>query len=632
SNTGVTLSGTDVVVAPGTPAGSYTLVYQICEILNPTNCDTATVTVTVSAPAIVANDDAGTTINGANGGTAFTNVLVNDTLNGVPVLPSQVVLTTVSSSNTGVTLSGTDVVVTPGTPAGAYTLVYQICEILNPTNCDTATVTVTVSAPAIVANDDAGTTINGANGGTAFTNVLVNDTLNGVPVLPSQVVLTTVSSSNTGVTLSGTDVVVTPGTPAGSYTLVYQICEILNPTNCDTATVTVTVFAPTIVANDDAGTTVNGANGGTAFTNVLVNDTLNGVPVLASQVVLTTVSSSNTGVTLSGTDVVVTPGTPAGSYTLVYQICEILNPTNCDTATVTVTVSAPAIVANDDAGTTVNGANGGTAFTNVLVNDTLNGVPVLASQVNTTFVSSSNTGVTLSGTDVVVAPGTPAGAYTLVYQICEILNPTNCDTATVTVTVSAPAIVANDDAGTTINGANGGTAFTNVLVNDTLNGVPVLASQVNTTFVSSSNTGVTLSGTDVVVAPGTPAGSYTLVYQICEILNPTNCDTATVTVTVSAPAIVANDDAGTTVNGANGGTAFTNVLVNDTLNGVPVLASQVNTTFVSSSNTGVTLSGTDVVVAPGTPAGSYTLVYQICEILNPTNCDTATVTVTVSAP
>ena len=39
------------------------------------------------------------------------------------------------------------------------------------------------------------------------------------------------------------------------------------------------------------------------------------------------------------------------------------------------------------------------------------------------------------GTDVVIAPGTPAGIYELVYNICEILNPTNCDQATVTVPV-----------------------------------------------------------------------------------------------------------------------------------------------------------------------------------------------------
>jgi hypothetical protein len=64
------------------------------------------------------------------------------------------------------------------------------------------------------------------------------------------------------------------------------------------------------------------------------------------------------------------------------------------------------------------------------------------------------------------------------------------------------------------------------------------------------------------------------------------------------------------------------------LNGVAVNASQVNLTFVSSTNAGVTLSGADVVVAPGTPAGSYTLTYQICEVLNASNCDTAIVTVT----
>jgi gliding motility-associated-like protein len=77
-----------------------------------------------------------------------------------------------------------------------------------------------------------------------------------------------------------------------------------------------------------------------------------------------------------------------------------------------------------------------------------------------------------------------------------------------------------------------------VLSNDTLNGVAVAPSQVNTTLVSSTNIGITLSGTNVLVAPGTPAGTYSLIYQICEILNPTNCDQATVSVIVTAPGIV----------------------------------------------------------------------------------------------
>jgi hypothetical protein len=47
-----------------------------------------------------------------------------------------------------------------------------------------------------------------------------------------------------------------------------------------------------------------------------------------------------------------------------------------------------------------------------------------------------------------------------------------------------------------------------------------------------------------------------------------------------------------------------------------LVADQVNTTFVSATNAGITLSGTNVLVAAGTPAGNYSLVYQICEILN----------------
>jgi gliding motility-associated-like protein len=224
---------------------------------------------------------------------------------------------------------------------------------------------------------------------------------------------------------------------------VYQICEILNPTNCDTATVTVSVTAPVIVANDDAGTPVNGANGGTAFTNVLVNDTLNGVPVLASQVILTTVSSSNAGITLSGTDVVVAAGTPAGSYTLVYQICEILNPTNCDTATVTVSVTAPVIVATDDIYTIENCTSSG-ILGNVLGNDSLNGNSLLASTVNITLVSGQNSNIQLDNLgNINTLTGTNPGIYILTYQICEKLNPENCDTATITITIkdiTAPVI------------------------------------------------------------------------------------------------------------------------------------------------------------------------------------------------
>lgn len=285
---------------------------------------------------IVANNDAGSPVNGFSGGIAFNNVLSNDTLNGNPVSLSNVTLTFVSSTNPTITLNlgSGSVVVAPGTPAGNYVLTYQICDSNNSSNCDQATVTVYVTASPIVANNDSANPIT-SSGGIAFTNVLANDTLNGIPVLPSQITITMVSTTSPGVTLSGTNVVVAPGTPPGNYTLTYQICENLNPTNCDTAIVSVPVLDSFIDAVDDSIVASSATNN---FYSVLTNDTLNGVPVTSSNVVVTVLSSNgpagidSQGFLTFGTNV---PPPLPGVYFITYQICEIGNPINCDTAVVT---------------------------------------------------------------------------------------------------------------------------------------------------------------------------------------------------------------------------------------------------------------------------------------------------------
>ncbi|MFD2909035.1 hypothetical protein ACFSX9_09825, partial [Flavobacterium ardleyense] len=75
-------------------------------------------------------------------------------------------------------------------------------------------------------------------------------------------------------------------TPAGTYTIEYQICELLNPSNCDTAIVTVVVEAAVIVADNDdtSATPVNGLDGNTNLVNAYTNDTLNGVAVVVSEI------------------------------------------------------------------------------------------------------------------------------------------------------------------------------------------------------------------------------------------------------------------------------------------------------------------------------------------------------------
>ena len=327
----------------------------------------------------------------------------------------------------------------------------------------------TTTTPIITAINDTGALVDGTTGGTSIYNVLANDIFNNTVATTTKVNITFINSTNPGIKLSGTNVNVDPGTPAGNYSLTYRICEIANPSNCSFATVTVPVFASEVVdpggggpgqvsnidAIDDTGTRVNGTIGGVALSNILANDTLNGVAVKSNEVVITS-TSTNPGVRLSGTNVLVDPGTPPGNYILTYRICEVSSPTNCDTATVTVPVFINGLSAVNDIGTPVDRATGGTAFFNILANDTINGFSVIPTEVNITTLSSTNPGVTLSGTNVIVAPGTPAGNYTLTYRICEVSSPTNCSSATVTVPVTTSIITPVAPVVTTSSGTAGG--------------------------------------------------------------------------------------------------------------------------------------------------------------------------------
>ena len=587
---------------------------------------------TASVSVIQATDDTGASVNGFTGGTSVFNILTNDWLDGSTPLESDVLLTPISSTNAGVTLHGTSVMVAAGTPAGDYTLTYQICGLVNTSNCDQATVSVHVTAAAISTNNDVGS-VDGATGGVAIANVLSNDLLNGAVANMSKVDLSVITAStNPGIVLNIAtgEVTATIGIPAGDYPITYQICEKLNPANCTDAIATVTVIPPPIDAINDAGISVNGFAGGTSLTNVLANDLFNNAPA-PFFISATIVSATHAGISLSGTDVVVAAGTPAGNYSLTYRICDGVSSGNCDEATVSVPVTAALISAIADAGS-ANGRSGGTAIPTVLSNDLLNGVAVEISKINLSVITAStNSGIVLNTTtgEITVAPGTMAGSYPITYEICEILNSANCSQAIATVTVTTAPIEANDDTGSGVNGYSGGTAITSVLTNDLLNNSPLDANDVTLTFVSSTNPGVSLNGQSVIVAAGTPAGRYQLEYRICEKLNPSNCDQATVNVYVEPAPIYASDDAGNDIVSNLGGTSFTNVLANDLLNGVSVIPSEVTLTFVSSTNSGISLVGTNVVVAATTPDGSYNLVYRICEILNPQNCDEATVTIKV---
>ncbi|NNE15188.1 MAG: Ig-like domain-containing protein, partial [Saprospiraceae bacterium] len=351
--------------------------YMICDALMV--CDTAVVVMGVDPTPIEAVDDdfTGSPINGFVGG--FTpNILLNDSLYGTVVDPMNVILSSVPTGNTNlaqVHLDGTTgfVKIEQSTPAQDYDVVYSICETVNPSICDTAVVKVKVIPASIDAIDDdyTATPFNGKDGGLT-NNILLNDSLNNMVVDPMEITLSPVTLGTTNdmlVHLDGTTglVKVEANTPARDYDVVYKICEDLNPMNCDEATVTVTVEPAPIVAlnNDYTSTPFNGKDGGSTL-NILANDSLNYVVVDPMDITLTPVTLGTTNamlVHLDGTTglVKIEPGTPAGDYDVVYQICENLNSMNCDTAIVTVVVEPAPIVAldNDYTSTPFNSLNGG---------------------------------------------------------------------------------------------------------------------------------------------------------------------------------------------------------------------------------------------------------------------------------
>lgn len=203
---------------------------------------------TTNCPTIIANDDSGSIISGFSN-TPVYNVLANDTFNGNPATLSSVTLSFLSATHSGITLNTATgaVNVAATVPVGTYTLVYQICQTTSLTNCDTASVTITVNPQTVDAVNDnfASTSINYLTGD--YTpSVLSNDTVNGAATNPANVILTLTNNGGiTGATINPDGTIWIPAaTLINTYTLQYSICLVSSPTICDTATVTVSVADP----------------------------------------------------------------------------------------------------------------------------------------------------------------------------------------------------------------------------------------------------------------------------------------------------------------------------------------------------------------------------------------------------
>ncbi|WP_281169879.1 Ig-like domain-containing protein [Olivibacter sitiensis] len=551
---------------------------------------------TIVATGVLAVDDEGSA-NGHTGGTAVSNILDNDRLSGAPATTDNVDVSFVSSTHSGITLEGTSVVVALGTPAGTYELVYEIADLANPSNRQQATVTVIVTTDELEAVDDQGS-VGGQAGGTAVTNVLANDIYNGgAPgsATTDNVSIEQVSSSHSGITLNGTDVVVAPGTPAGEYELVYRITDLLDPSKTSEATVRVTVWDGP-VANDDAVTV---PNDGTTSIDVLGNDEEGSSPIVPGSVTIVTGPEHGTATVNADGTVTYTPNEGyTGDDSFTYTVSDENGLTSNEaTVNITVEASVPEVppVANNDAGTVT---ENGTIAIDVLGNDEEGSSPIVPGSV--TIVTGPEHGTVTVNADGTVTY-TPNEGYSgndsFTYTVSDE-NGLTSNEATVNITVEATLPpVANNDTGTV---TENGTVAIDVLGNDEAGSTGLDPGSVTIVVEPEHGTVTVNADGTVTYTPnegytGDDSFTYTVAGEDGKVSNE-----ATVGITVRPTVPVANDDSATT----EFNTPVTvNVLANDEADVSPLDPGSVTITFGPSH-------GTVVVNADGTvtytPEPGYT--------------------------
>ena len=645
-----------ITIPAGTRSGTYEVGYKLCENLNGSNCSVATATIVVGQADIIARNNTYAIANGAIGGTT-SNVLENDTYNGVRnIVGNTSVTLTWDTVPAGIsTPTGGAITIPAGTPSGIYTFTYTICENLNSNNCSSATATVAVGVSLIVAeedNDDTFKITNGANGGTT-SSVLANDTLNGVT--PPNTASITLHWHNVPMGIrTNTDgtITVPAGTASGTYTVTYSICEALNPTNCSgIATATVVVGQATLTAAADTFTVTNVAGGTTS--SVLANDSYNGVtPPNTASVTLTWLTVPAGVQTHTDGTITVPAGMTSGTYEVSYQLCENLNGSNCSVATATIVVTSvssptatPTITANADTFTLTVSSTTYTTTSNVLTNDRIGTATATVGSVTiqTTPPATDKPYIDTNTGFVVIPSGVATGTYTINYSLCGIAPLTGCSSVTtvtvnvtsVTATPTTPInIVAVPDGTVNINAETGG-HIASVLANDTLEGQPVTTGTVSFTWTTATPTGFTLNSDGTIdVASNTTVGFYTISYTICATRGSDRaCATSLINVNVVTPTATPTIEVNGETFTYTGNMVVGNVLTNDKLNNIsnPLITSVTLTAPVPETGKPyIKLTSGEVMVLPGTPAGSYEIPYNVC-VPATTICGTATVVVIVPA-
>lgn len=183
-------------------------------------------------------------VNGYDGDVTET-VLSNDRLNDLPIPAGLVEVSFLDDAPDGVLMnSDGTITVNERTRPASYTLRYQICEVLNPVNCATSWVQITINTIAIRAVTDYLTVTVGNEIQTTGVSVLDNDIVDGETLDPPDVILTPGSPEHPSMTMNTDGTIsVVPGTLAGTYSFPYTICKVSEPGVCHSAIAQINVLA-----------------------------------------------------------------------------------------------------------------------------------------------------------------------------------------------------------------------------------------------------------------------------------------------------------------------------------------------------------------------------------------------------
>ena len=645
----------EVFLPVHTPAGTYTLTYNLCAKSAPYNCsEVATVTIIVSPSPIKLQTTDDTFSHTTTTQTiVLGNILTNDSYNTQSVTTASVTIsTTTALTNAPYIATATGEVFLPAhTPAGTYTLTYSLCAKSAPYNCsEVATVTIIVNPSPIKLQTTDDTFSHTTTTQTiVLGNILTNDSYNTQSVTTASVTISTTTALTNApyIKIATGEVFLPAHTPIGTHTLTYTLCAKTAPYNCsEVATVTIIVSPSPIklqTTNDTFSHTTTTQT--IVLGNVLNNDSYNTQSVTTASVTIsTTTALTNIPYIATATGEVFLPAhTLAGTYTLTYSLCAKSAPYNCsEVATVTVIVSPSPIKLQTTDDTFSHTTTTQTiVLGNILINDSYNTQSVTTASVtiSTTTTSTNAPYIATAMGQVFLPAHTPAGTYTLSYSLCAKVAPYNCSgVATVTVIVSPSPIKLQTTDDTFSHTTTTQTiVLGNILTNDSYNTQSVTTASVtiSTTTASTNAPYIKIATGEVFLPAHTPAGTYTLTYNLCAKTAPYNCsEVATVTIIVSPPLVIARDDTYTVTIGTT--TITESIYSNDSIGEQTPNASLVNFQSIGGSKDSdnfyvlsVNLAG-NVLIPQGTPTGTYTLQYRICDVKDSHNCATATITVMVT--